>query len=124
MNTRDKPLREEIDEAMEAIRSMKAEYPDYFTLDVSRFTKAQERKIRNYLYCLLSCETQPIFVDDVEDVIRKNIESEEMCIESVNDLLRMLAIRPFFFALYEGVEEFGTIGFMAEEAIQALQSRK
>lgn len=124
MNARDKPLREEIDEAMEVIRSMKAEYPDYFTLDVSRLTKAQERKVRNYLYCLLSCETQPIFVDDVEEVIRKNIESEEMCIESVNDLLRMLAIRPFFFALYEGVEEFGTIDFMADEAIQALESRK
>lgn len=124
MNARGKPLREEIDEAMEVIHGIKAEYPEYFTLDVSRLTEAQERKVRNYLYCLLSCETQPVDVEDVEEVIRKNIESEEMCIESVPDLLRMLAIRPFFFALYEGVEEFGTIGFMADEAIQALESRK
>ena len=124
MNARDKPLREEIDEAMEVIRSMKAEYPDYFTLDVSRLTQAQERKVRNYLYCLLSCKTQPIDVEDVEEVIRKNIESEEMCIESVSELLRMLAIRPFFFALYEEAEEYDTISFMAEEAMQALQGRK
>lgn len=124
MNARDKPLREEIDEAMEVIRNIKKKYTDCFTLDVSRLTEAQERKVRNYLYCLLSCETQPVDVEDVEEVIRKNIESQEMSIESVNDLLRMLAIRPFFFALYEDVEEFGTIGFMAEEAIQALQGRK
>lgn len=124
MNARDKPLREEIDEAMEVIQSIKTEYPNCFTLDVSRLSEAQERKVRNYLYCLLSCKTQPIYVDDVEEVIRKNIESQEMSIESVNDLLRMLAIRPFFFALYEEVEEYDTINFMTNEAIQALQSRK
>lgn len=124
MNTSYKPLRLEIDEAMEVIRNIKKEYPNCFALDVSRLTKAQERKIRNYLYCLLSCEARSVNVDDVEEVVRKNIESKEMCIESVNDLLRMLAIRPFFFALYEEAEEYSTISFMAEEAMQALQSRK
>lgn len=124
MNTSYKQLRFEIDEAMQAIHEIKAEYPEHFTLDISHLTKAQERKIRNYIYCLLSCEARSVNVDDVEEVVRKNIESKEMCIESVNDLLRMLAIRPFFFALYEEAEEYSTISFMAEEAMQALQSRK
>lgn len=116
-------MKGKIDQTITMIASLKGieDFRRIFPLEIESLDERSNKKLRNYIWVLLSDRYLEVTPEEIKQTIFTNLYVGEE-IRTLNDLLRMLAVRPFYFRYLDNNLDYEDIQARANERLEQLRN--